>query len=157
MKKPRFKPAVEVMEARLTLSTITVVNDSTKTINVQYVRHIPPSSGMLSDGTSLGPPEPGYTEWAGSIKVLPGTVQNFSPGDSRPDFRISTGGSQYYTFPGLPLDGKRYIDLNAGYDLTRPDGSTNLNVTINKRPLGSKTPSQLGSLGVTTMTDFNIV
>jgi hypothetical protein len=146
MRTRSFKPAAETLEDRLAPGTLTVVNDTTKLIYVQIVRH-----HTASDLT-----ESSYTEWTGSYTIKPGTARDFNPGDSRPSVRVSTGGSRYYTLggSGISLDSPRYIYLNDGYRFTRQDGHSDLNVTIGNHNYGSRSTSSLRSLGVTTMTGF---
>ena len=75
MKKRRFNPAFESFEDRLALSTLTIVNDSTKGVYLQLVRHIPATSGQLNDGTSFEAPTPAYTEWTGSYRIALGVFR----------------------------------------------------------------------------------
>lgn len=156
MKTSRFKAALEVLEDRLAPGAIYVANHGTKPLYVQLVRHHPEVSGILSDGTSIGAPEPAYTEWSGSYKILPGRYASFSSGDGRPDVRVSTGGSQYFRFSGssVKLDGPRYTYFKSGYDLKRDDGSSRYTAKLNNHTYGSVTASRLGTLGVFTASGF---
>ena len=156
MKKRRFNPAFESFEDRLALSTLTIVNDSTKSVYLQLVRHIPATSGQLNDGTSFEAPTPAYTEWTGSYRIAPGSVQNFGPGDSTPYVRLSKGGSSYFKLNGSGIHyyGARYATLATGYDLRETDGSATLGVTLGKKYYGSYSASSLHYVGVSTFTGF---
>jgi hypothetical protein len=160
MNKRTFRPVAEDVEDRLALSTLTVVNDTTRAVYVQLVRHHPATSGMLGDGTSLGPREPGYTEWIGYYKIQPGRAADFDPGDSRPDLRVSlAGGTKYYALSGSGIgrDGNRYAHPRSAYRLQRSDVSSNINVTINNYNYGLQTAVSLKSFGVTTQGGFYTV
>jgi hypothetical protein len=159
MKRARFNPAFESVEDRLVPSTLTIVNDSTKTVFLELVTHVPSSSGQLSDGTSFGAPTPAYTEWSGSKRIAPGTVQNFNPGDSTPYVRLTHGGTSYMPLSGSGVHyyGARYVTLTKGYDLRRIDGASKLSVTLGNFSYGSVSPGSLQLFGITAINGFYTV
>jgi hypothetical protein len=157
MRNNAIRPAVDHMEDRIALSTMTIVNHSTKAIFVQLYRHIPGSSGMLGDGTSIGPAEPGYSQWIGFYKINPGAARDFGSGDGNPEVRLAYQGSNSFIGlkgPDILRQTSRYSTSSSAYEFRRTDGSTNLNVTVGGHNYGLRSAGSLSSLGIKSTSGF---
>ena len=152
-KTVRIRPVLDALEGRIVPGTLTVVNKSTGTIDVQIVRHIPATSGQLGDGTSFNAPTPAYTESTGYFLVKPGSVLTLNSGDSTPYARITRPGGSVvgFTGSGISKAPSQYAVTNYAYDIKRTDGSSSASVVIRGHSYGSIAFSSLGGSAGTSI------
>ncbi len=161
MRKTRtIQPAVDGLETRIAPGTFTLINKTTGTMYIQFVRHDPWISGQSGD-TSFSAPTPASTELNGSYSIKPGATRSFSSGDSAFIARVtnSSGGVIKSSGPGVTAAPSQYTDLKTGYDIKIDDGSTTASIMIGGHYYPSMPYANLGgstakSLGIKLTSGF---